>query len=91
MWRTWEDENWTQTFSQNLKVSGYLGSWACVTGYYNCPSVMIPGGGKGGLDNFGPTVAPYFPLKLLLQYIIIIIIIWMCLVTGLFFMVLFLN
>jgi hypothetical protein len=72
MWRTWEDENWTQTFSQNLKVSGYLGSWACVTGYYNCPSVMIPG--EGGLDNFGPTVAPYFPLKLLLQYIIIIII-----------------
>jgi len=41
MWRTWEDENWTQNFSQNLKVSGYLGPRAYVTGYYGCPSVIL--------------------------------------------------
>jgi len=32
-------------------------------------------GSPGGPDNFGPNIAPYFPLKLLLHHTIIIVII----------------
>jgi hypothetical protein len=62
MWRTWEDENWTQNFSQNLKVRGYLGPRAYVTGYYSCPSViLIP----GWFGQFWANCSPVFPFEII--------------------------
>jgi len=62
MWRTWEDENLTQNFSQNLKVSGYLGPRIYVIGYYSCPSViLIP----WWFGQFWADCSPVFPFEII--------------------------